>query len=73
MSRTAYYDLASVILGEDVGTWILRRRPDTSWQEIAYQLREAADHPRITPTDMTVRHWADWATAHDTEKSTDEQ
>lgn len=65
--RTAYYALASERLGEDVGTWILRRRgtgdtPAVTWRDIAMELHRVAGPP-VKPTDVTVSQWAKWAGA----------
>lgn len=49
--------LASVLLGEDVGPWIRRRRPELAWRKIATELSDATNGEIDVPA-QTITNWA---------------
>lgn len=49
--------LASILIGEDVGPWINRRRPEKSWRKIATELSDATNGEIDVPA-QTVTNWA---------------
>jgi hypothetical protein len=55
--RTNGQRLADVYLGEPVEQWIAARRPDTSWDRLAVELRDVTRH-NVEVTAQTLRGWA---------------
>lgn len=56
MPPTHAQRLASILLGQSVHEWIALRRPDTSYRQIAHELREATGGA-VDVTGETLRGW----------------